>query len=29
VILDGASHFIQDDAPEEIIAAIKDWWPGS
>jgi haloalkane dehalogenase len=28
VILEGASHYIQDDAPEEIIAAIKDWWPG-
>jgi haloalkane dehalogenase len=27
-ILHGASHYIQEDAPEEIIAAINDWWPG-
>jgi haloalkane dehalogenase len=26
-ILRGASHYIQEDAPEEIIAAITDWWP--
>jgi haloalkane dehalogenase len=25
VILDGAGHYIQEDAPEEIIAAISDW----
>ena len=29
VILEGAGHYIQDDAPEEIVAAIKEWWPGS
>jgi haloalkane dehalogenase len=27
VILEGASHYIQEDAPDEIVAAIKDWWP--
>ncbi len=27
-ILRGASHYIQEDAPEEIVAAIRDWWPG-
>lgn len=27
-ILAGAAHFIQEDAPEEIINAITDWWPG-
>jgi haloalkane dehalogenase len=27
VILRGASHYIQEDAPEEIVAAIADWWP--
>jgi haloalkane dehalogenase len=26
-ILRGASHYIQEDAPDEIIAAIKEWWP--
>jgi haloalkane dehalogenase len=26
-ILHGASHYIQEDAPDEIIAAITDWWP--
>jgi haloalkane dehalogenase len=26
--LHGASHFIQEDAPDEIVAAIRDWWPG-
>ena len=26
-ILRGASHYIQEDAPDEIVAAIKDWWP--
>jgi len=26
-ILHGASHYIQEDAPEEIVAAIKEWWP--
>jgi haloalkane dehalogenase len=29
VLLHGASHYIQEDAPEEIVAAIKQWWPGS
>jgi len=28
-ILRGASHYIQEDAPEEIVAAINEWWPGS
>ncbi|MFN2589234.1 MAG: alpha/beta fold hydrolase [Actinomycetota bacterium] len=28
VILEGASHYIQEDAPEEIVAAIEEWWPG-
>lgn len=27
-ILHGASHYIQEDAPEEIVAAITEWWPG-
>ena len=27
-ILRGASHYIQEDAPDEIITAIEDWWPG-
>jgi haloalkane dehalogenase len=26
-ILRGASHYIQEDAPVEIVAAIKEWWP--
>jgi haloalkane dehalogenase len=26
-ILRGASHYIQEDAPDEIITAITDWWP--
>jgi haloalkane dehalogenase len=26
-ILRGASHYIQEDAPDEIVAAIKEWWP--
>jgi pimeloyl-ACP methyl ester carboxylesterase len=29
VILEGASHFIQEDAPEEIARAIKTWWTRS
>jgi pimeloyl-ACP methyl ester carboxylesterase len=29
VILRGASHFIQEDAPEEILAAISEWSPGA
>lgn len=27
-ILRGAGHYIQEDAPEEIVAAITGWWPG-
>jgi haloalkane dehalogenase len=27
-ILHGASHYIQEDAPDEIVTAIRDWWPG-
>jgi len=27
-ILRGASHYIQEDAPDEIVAAVKAWWPG-
>jgi haloalkane dehalogenase len=27
-ILHGAAHYIQEDAPDEIVAAITDWWPG-
>jgi len=27
-ILHGASHYIQEDAPDQIVAAIRDWWPG-
>lgn len=26
VILDGAGHYIQEDAPEEIVSAINGWW---
>ncbi len=26
VHLRGAGHFIQEDAPDEIVAAIADWW---
>ena len=26
VLLHGAGHFIQEDAPEEIAAAIERWW---
>lgn len=26
VILRAASHYIQEDAADEIVAAIKDWW---
>jgi len=29
VILKGASHYIQEDAPDDIVAAIRDWWPGN
>jgi haloalkane dehalogenase len=28
VVLEGAGHYIQEDAPEEIIAAIRDWRNG-
>jgi haloalkane dehalogenase len=27
VLLDGAGHYIQDDAPDEIVTAIDRWWP--
>ena len=27
VVLRGASHYIQEDAPDEIVTAIKEWWP--
>ena len=27
VILRGAGHYIWEDAPDEIAAAIRDWWP--
>ena len=27
VTLEGAGHFIQEDAPEEIAVAVRDWWP--
>jgi haloalkane dehalogenase len=26
VIVEGAGHFVQSDAPEEFAAAIRDWW---
>jgi haloalkane dehalogenase len=25
VLLEGAGHYIQEDAPEEIVAAIREW----
>jgi haloalkane dehalogenase len=28
VLLEGAGHYIQEDAPEEIVAAIRSWEPG-
>jgi haloalkane dehalogenase len=28
VVLEGAGHYIQEDAPEEIVAAIREWAPG-
>jgi haloalkane dehalogenase len=28
VMLEGAGHYIQEEAPEEIVAAIRDWAPG-
>jgi hypothetical protein len=28
VTLEGAAHYIQEDAPEEIVAAILDWKRG-
>ena len=28
-VLEGAGHFIQEDAPQEIVAAVREWWkPG-
>jgi haloalkane dehalogenase len=29
VVLHGAGHFLQSDAPEELCEAIVDWWPTS
>jgi haloalkane dehalogenase len=29
VVLEGARHYIQEDAPDEIVAAIRDWVPAS
>lgn len=29
VMLEGAGHYIQEDAPAEIVAAIRDWIPGA
>src|SRR3954471_21021690 len=29
VLLEGAGHYIQEDAPEEMVAAIRAWAPGS
>jgi haloalkane dehalogenase len=29
VVLGGAGHYIWEDAPTEIVAAISDWWPRS
>lgn len=26
-VVDGAGHYIQDDAPGELAAAVRDWWP--
>jgi haloalkane dehalogenase len=28
-LLEGAGHYIQEDAPDEIVAAIRSWDPGS
>jgi haloalkane dehalogenase len=28
VILESASHFFQEDAPLEVVSAIRAWWPG-
>ena len=28
VIIEGASHFVQDDAGEELVDEIRKWWPG-
>ena len=28
VVLQGAGDFIQEDAPTQLSAAIRDWWPG-
>ena len=25
VVLEGAGHYIQEDAPQEIVAAIREW----
>lgn len=28
VMLEGASHYLQEDAPDDVVAAIRGWWPG-
>ena len=27
LVLRGAGHYIWEDAPDEIVRAIRDWWP--
>lgn len=27
VVVEGAGHFMQEDAPDEIAAALRRWWP--
>ena len=29
VTLQGAGHYVQEDAPDEIVAAVRDWMPGA
>jgi len=29
VMVAGAGHFVQSDAPDQVAAAIRDWLPGS
>jgi haloalkane dehalogenase len=29
LIIDGAAHFTPEEAPEEIVRAIAEWWPGA
>lgn len=28
VMLPGAGHYVQEDSPDEIVAAVRAWWPG-